>query len=158
MKTKRIPIHSVTDLITNSSTTIFTYSENSVGALEEMINELFKVLNVNKTCDEVFNVIILSDDYYVYSEYIANLKENEEEYPEGLTEETNISELFENVRTGKVEKPSWFNNAEEQQDGYNNYRPSTYLHLSAKDKEFEKLASLIYSFLYSTDHESTYEG
>ena len=34
----KIPLHSTTDLITNSSTVIFTYSENSVGALKQHLH------------------------------------------------------------------------------------------------------------------------
>jgi len=152
-----IPLHSVTDLITNSSTTIFTYSESSVTALEDMINELFKTLNINKTCEDVFKLVVIGGDQYLYSEYIAELKENDENYPEGITEETDVREIFDKVKYGELEKPDWFNKAEEKEH-WSGYRPDTYLHIIAKDKSYENLAKLIYNFLYSTDHEATYNG
>lgn len=51
----KIKIHSATDLITNSSTVIFTYSDSSPDALKEMINEFFKAFNINKQCDDILN-------------------------------------------------------------------------------------------------------
>ena len=53
----KLPLHSLTDLITNSSTVIYTYSDNSEKALREMIDEIFHVLGVKKKCDDVFTVL-----------------------------------------------------------------------------------------------------
>lgn len=55
MKTK-INLHSIIDLITNSSTEIYTYSSGSLKACEEMINEFFKVFNIDKTCNDIFEL------------------------------------------------------------------------------------------------------
>ena len=56
MKTLKFKIHSFIDLITNSST------ENSVEPLKEMINEMFKICGIEKTCDDVL-VIELDNEY-----------------------------------------------------------------------------------------------
>ena len=61
MKTK-INLHSVIDLITNSSTEIYTYSDGSLTACKEMINEFLKVMNIDKTCDDLFELSIDSED------------------------------------------------------------------------------------------------
>ena len=149
---KKIAIHSVTDLITNSSTNIFTYSGGSEGALQSMINELFKVFGINKTCEEIFNTVVLCEDSEYYSEYISDLGE---EYPEGIDENTDIEELYESVKAGKTPKPDWFVEAEESENSYHGYPPSTMLYLSPKSEEYEKLADLVSNFLYSTGHEVT---
>ena len=147
----KIPIHSATDLITNSSTTIFTYSGGSAPAVKEMITEFFKTFGIQKTFDECFNCVVVAGDDYVYSEYLENL---DGEYPEGVDETTDIEQLVKDVQSGKIEKPEWFEEAEEAEN-YDNYPASTFLCLITKAPEFEKLAKLVKKFLYSTDHEAS---
>ena len=62
MKTLKFKIHSFIDLITNSSTEIFADYSNSVEPLKEMINEMFKICGIEKTCDDVL-VIELDNEY-----------------------------------------------------------------------------------------------
>jgi len=152
MKTIKICIHSVIDVITNSSTEIFIYSEGCESALLEMINEFFKSFNINKTFDEVFNTVILCD-YYHYSDYILDL--DEEDLPEGITKETNIDKLYEDVANGIIKKPNWFTDVEQYGADYGEYTPATFIHIIPKEKQYEKLAELIKKFLYSTNHEAS---
>ena len=68
--TAKINLHSVIDLITNSSTEIYTYSEGSVAACKEMINEFLKVMNIyDKTCDDLFELSIDSNDDETCGDY-----------------------------------------------------------------------------------------
>ena len=150
-----ISIHSITDLITNSSTTIFTYSEGSVKAVKDMFSELIKTFGIAKSFDEMFDVITLADAD-VYAEYIESL--DEEDYPDGITSETSFYELVKDVRNGKVEKPEWFEEAENVERRYNYYRPSNELYLIPKSKEYIDLSNAIINFLYSPSHEAVYEG
>lgn len=148
----KIPFHSATDLITNSSTVIFTYSENSEAALKEMINELFETFGIDKKCEDVFDTIVLADEYqYTETALEADL------LPEGITSE-DAERIYEEVLSGKIPKPDWFKKIEEQESSWNYFLPSTYLHLIPKKPEYEKLASLVHKFLYSTNHEGTYDG
>ena len=153
MKKIKIPIHSITDLITNSSTVIFTYSSGSESALEEMINELFKTFNINKTCADVFDMVILCDGYNDYDEYLGKL----DELPKG-TKDIDIKELYNDVQSGKIPKPKWFNEAEAEETRCDYFTPDTYLYLNPKEKKYEKLAELVHKFLYSTNHEATRDG
>jgi len=143
----KIPIHSTTDLITNSSTVIFTYSEGSEKALVEMINELFKTFHIYKKCEDVFDTVILAEEEH-YTEAPEKL------LPEGLDQE-DVIQLYRDVTTGKVPKPDWFKDVEDHEDSYDYYTPSTFLHLIPKSPEYNQLALLIDRFLYSTDHEAT---
>jgi len=154
----KIPIHSTTDLITNSSTVIFTYSHGSEAAVEEMVNEIFKTFGVDKTYDQVFDSVVLCEDDYKYAEHISSIAEEDGEYPEGVDENTNIDNLVELVKTGKLPKPEWFNEVEDKESECDYFLPSTVLHLIPKEKEYEKLGNLITAFLYSTDHEATRDG
>ena len=86
----KIKLHSTTDLITNSSTTIFTYSENSIKACKNMIDEILKTFNIDKKCDDLFNLVVLSDKY-TYLSFLGrgeyDDEEEEKELPKGITEE-----------------------------------------------------------------------
>jgi len=149
----KIKLHSVTDLITNSSTVIFTYSEGTIKPLKTMINEILKTFGVEKTCDDIFDTVVLNEDWFAYRDYF---KEND--YPEGVDENTDFEKLWNDVATGKISKPSWFELVEENEESYDYFRGSTYLHIIPKDEKYRKTAELIYEFLYSTYHEATRNG
>lgn len=64
-------IQSYVDLITNSSTSVFTWADNIEG-VKEIINAVLKASGSNLTCDDLFDISIsynvgLSDtnDYYI---------------------------------------------------------------------------------------------
>jgi len=127
-----IRVHSITDLITNSSTTIYTNSLGSIDACKEMIDEFFKVLGVDKKCDDVFNLVVTFSEDLLYADQ-----------HEGFTKE-----FLNDVRAGKIEKPQWMIMLEKNlrrgdEDG------NTSLYVTAKSPEYEKLASLVKTFLYS---------
>jgi len=148
----KIKIHSMTDLITNSSTVIFTYSNGSEEAFKEMINEFFKTLGVDKTCDDVFKTVVLCEKYH----YIDFFGHNYNDYPEGVNDD-NIKQIYDDVECGKIDKPEWFIDVETSDDG-DGFTPETFLHIIPKLPEYEKLGKLVKDFLYSTDHEATYNG
>lgn len=167
----KIPLHSITDKITNSSITIFTYSEGSIDACKELINEIFKTFGVDKKCDDVFILTLLAEDFEIYYEYFENEYDDEgeedggEEDEKGLISEDELQQLnvdkrekyieslIEDIYNGKVEKPKWMLKAE-QKTNYYDLSPSTSLYIVSKEPQFEKLAKLIKEFLYSTEHEA----
>jgi hypothetical protein len=62
----KIPIHSVIDVITNSSTEIFTFAKNNAVELcHEAINEILKVSRSEKKSEELFDVYIEPDSGYL---------------------------------------------------------------------------------------------
>jgi len=144
----KIPIHSCTDLITNSSTVIFTYSESAEPAMVEMINEVFRTFGIDKKCEDVFDTVVLTESYrYSESDHV----------PEGMSSEE-VDKLVEDVATCKVPKPEWFKEVEGKEDSWSYYTPDTHLHIIPKKEEYRQLAGLINTFLYSTDHEATRDG
>jgi hypothetical protein len=149
----------MTDLITNSSTVIYTYSDASEGALREMIDETFKVLGVNKKCDDVFNLTITLDDNYRYHEaFDADEGEVVPDELKGLAGKSlneDIDAVIEQVKNGEVAKPQWMKDIETK-DNYDSYSPGTTLNIVPKAPEFAKLAELISKFLYSTHSESSH--
>ena len=168
----KIPLHSITDKITNSSITIFTYSEGSIDACKELINEIFKTFGVDKKCDDVFILTLLAEDFEIYYEYFEDDDDEDEDDKNGSEEdekglisedelqqlnvdkrEKYIESLIEDIYNGKVEKPKWMLKAE-QKTNYYDLSPSTSLYIVSKEPQFEKLAKLIKEFLYSTEHEA----
>ena len=148
----QIKLHSMTDLITNSSTVIYTYSDASEGALREMINETFKVLNIDKKCDDVFDLSVTLEGTDTYRDYLYDQPEDYKNLKDWKAQELYIHNIIDKVTRKEIEKPEWMVDAE---TGNDDCRPGTVLNIVAKAPEYEKLATLIGKFLYSTDHEES---
>lgn len=144
----KINIHSVIDIITNSSTEIYTYSDGTIEPLKKLVNEMFKIHGIDKTFDDVF-IATVNSDIYVYTEY--------EDKPDELSNDE-INSLFTDIQQGKAEKPQWMKDAESQENSWTYYSPETYLSIITKDKKYDEFAMLVKSFLYSTDQEACYNG
>jgi hypothetical protein len=142
----KLVLHSITDLITNSSTTIYTYSADSIVACEEMIDEVFLSLGIDKKCKDVFIITSLASE----DEYENYLGINE------IKIKGKLKNIIKNVISGKIEKPQWMIDAEQYENG-SGFTPNTELHIVAKDPTFKKLAEKIVKFLYSTEQESGYD-
>lgn len=135
----------MTDLITNSSTTIFTYYDGSLDVCKEMINEFFKICGVDKTADEIFNFVVLCD-YYDYADYY--------DYENNTVSDLTRDE-FDLIKQGLKPKPSWFTKVEKEDcDGS---RRSNNLFITPKDPTYTKCGELICKFLSSSYSESSYE-
>ncbi len=166
---ENIKIHSLTDLITNSSTVIYTYSDRSPKALGEMIDEVFSVLGVDQKCDDVFTISVVKDNYELDLDACVDwATENEGKFgiPAVFSDDDDdawykaMDDIIDDVLGGKMEKPEWFVKMEEELEEENcyGYPPETTLKVVAKDPKYEKLAELVVKFLYSTDHEATRDG
>ena len=125
--------------------------------------------------EDMFYISILCDDY-LYGEYITEkLKEddwdNEDlEIPEDIVKllkdenidwseiNNRINVIVKDVQYNKIEKPTWMYKAEEQEDGWACYTPSTYISIIPKEEKYEKIAKLFYDLIYSTSHEATMDG
>ena len=71
-------LHSVTDLITNSSTTIYTYvSDNGVKIAEGIINRILEAAGSNKKCEDLF-ILEIKYDTSRLRDYIECELEDEE--------------------------------------------------------------------------------
>ena len=153
-----IKIHSMTDLITNSSTVIYTYSDRSKPVFEELINEILSLLGSDKKCPDVFSVVVMFAEFEVYCCWVDL---HPDEVPVEFIEDNRAGNKFEallnDISSCKVERPEWFVEMEKKiVERYRyDYSPDTTLYVSAKDPKFENLAKLVVKFLYSTDHEAT---
>lgn len=151
----KLKIHSVVDLITNSSTVIFTYSEGSLPALKELVNEMLKTFGRTEKFDDVFYAdVFLEDDYHYIEYYEAS---DEVESYENV-DYNYIQKMKQHILTGEIAKPKWMLDAEDGEDSYSYYRYPTTLEIVPKEEKYKELADLLLRYLYSTDHEATRDG
>jgi hypothetical protein len=145
LETVKIPLHSIIDLITNSSTEIFVHSEGSLESCKELVNEFLKTFNVGGdmfrdtlTCDDVFDLSIEFTKYILedYIEYYLNYDTQHSDKPAEMKAE------FEKYLKGELPKPSWVED----------YHLETKLVIKPKEEKYAKLATLFESFLYSGDY------
>jgi len=174
MKEIKLKLHSIVDLITNSSTVIYTYSHGCDVVLEKLFNELRDVFNIKESINDMFYISTLCDDdgYYSYlSEKLDNddwenkeLEISEElllilkdENADWKALSNAVNEAKEDVKYNRTEKPKWMHEAEKD-SGWDGFASSTYINIIPKEEKYEKVATLFYNLIYSTDHEATRDG
>ena len=146
-----INIHSTVNLITNSSTVIFTYQQNSLNELKNLVNEMIRVFDPNSemTFDDLFYANVFAD-VDTYSNFLDNTDVHSEFA--NLTHKE-IENSIQQVLTNEIEKPKWMIDAEHERD-----LKDTTLDLKPKDEKHQELANRLLRYLNSADHESSYEG
>jgi predicted transcriptional regulator len=177
MKEIKIKWHSVVDLITNSSTVLYTYSGGVDKILEELFNEQRKVFNIKETLTDIFHISILCEEheYYDYlTERLDILDYTEDEFrakfelPEDIivsfkeydhkSISSYIKSTIEAVKHNKIAKPKWMEEIEKHED-YDSYlTPSTYIYLIAKDEKYEAMAKMFDDLIYGTNHDAARNG
>jgi hypothetical protein len=180
MVNMEILLHSITDLITNSSTTIYTYSERSLEPCKEMINVMLKMFGSDKTCDDIFELSVELDtpnDLYYSVAWRCDEKQlptelrtlvkdvkdrfakkdvsSFEDFREKL--KTTVDNIIDQYKKGLIEKPYFLREIEDI-GFYDSPRQETTLRITPKDPKYQELAEKFVKFLYSTDHESHYDG
>ena len=157
-KVYKIKIHSLVDMITNSSTVIYTYSDGSIDTCKKMMNEILSSLGNPLTCDDMF-YIYTHIDYDIIIDHMTEL--DDEDVPEGYkdlsyNEQSEfLDEYLSKIAEGSIAKPTWLSNLESKTD-YDGFSAQTYLSILPKDTKYEQAAAAIVKFLYSTSHEATY--
>ena len=144
--TVKMPIHSVIDLITNSSTEIFVDCTNSIEPTKELLQEFLKLNGSDLSVDDVFDISIEKDenDILTYFEYCLEYN-HEDIYHEyqlntGSWEERHekIKKLFEEYQKGNLDI-----------EIIGDVRK--YLKIKVKDEKYSNFINLLDKFLYSPD-------
>lgn len=141
MESFKIKIHSSVDLITNSSTVIFTYSEGSLESVKSMVNEMLKVFDKKETFEDLFyaGVFLEDDGYYFYDNPGVEIED--------------FSSFKLQILKGEIERPQWMIDVEDKDESH-----GTVLELYPKDEKYSELANKIISFLYSTHSDAEFDG
>jgi len=125
MKKLIVPIHSVVDVITNSSTQIYVqFRESSIATIKELIDNILLIGNSDLKSDDLFEFEIL-DPYLDEKRYEdctlycsdEGLINDSMEYTE---QELIIQEQLENIeKIPNDEKPDWwFRNEDNEEENY----------------------------------------
>ena len=151
-----LKIHSITSLITNSSTTIYTNCTRSVEPAKQLLNEILRLAGETKTCDEVFEIFVSKDIDFeriwdCAYDYICD-KHLEPWYNESDDDVyfDTFKQFFDSVMDNKIEKPEWFENLES--DIEEDYDADTQLKISVKDPKYQPLADFVIKFINSPAH------
>ena len=163
-------MHSLVDVITNSSTVIYTYQDGSINPAKELINEMLSLSRItDKNADDIFYFgIFCEDDYYLDT---LSDKDLDVEYPykyypnsgygsperkqweEGRTKWLENFQL--SIMKGEIEKPQWMIDIEEDCDSWN---PSSYLNIVPKDEKYAEFGNKISALLNSISADGGRDG
>ena len=163
MKSVKVNLHSAVDVITNSSTTIFTYSGGCDEKAKELVDEFLKVLGSDKKSEDIFWMGVFLDNFDLFFD---DLEEDEDiDNPEfkkvfemGYSEQREwAEEQVQKILKGEIERPEWMKEAEDHEN-YDGFTPQTTFYILAKEEKYNDLAKSISEFLYSTGHEAIYNG
>lgn len=154
----KLKIHSVVDVINNSSTTIYTYHDNCVKPAKEMINEFTKALGSDLTADDIFYINVFLEDEEIYINAMSQVEDDEyihdDDYKKG---QKIVSDTIAQVLEEKIKKPDWMLEAEEQQN-YNGYNYESVIYIIEKDPKYKLIGKSIKKLLSSIDIEADMNG
>jgi hypothetical protein len=145
----RLKIHSIVDIITNSSTVIYTYQNGCVNPAKELINEMLKLSGENALkAEDIFYFGVFCDT----EKYMDNIPDDLEDCPkitasygtEKYKEQSKVlDEWFENLQLsimkGEIEQPEWMNEVENGGE----WNPDTYLTLIPKNEKYSEFGNKI---------------
>lgn len=151
----KFKLHSVVDVITNSSTVIYTYQNGSVDPAKELINEMLKLVGVtDKTADDLFYFAVLpGEDALFY-----RIEDNDDVNPPVITGKWGSKECDDS----KVARTEWLTNYIESVIiageipswmGSDDESGNTYLYVISKEKQYEEFGRKIGSLLGSVNAE-----
>jgi hypothetical protein len=156
---QKVQLHSSVDVITNSSTVIYTY-QNSIEQAKELVQAVLDLQGLpDVTPDDVFYYGIFCDSYEGPKEapqinWRADIENRR--FQQQLREEW-FRDLKLSIMKGEQDKPAWMI-AEENGGDWDNWTPSTYLHLEPKDEKYSDLADKICSLLNSVSADGGRDG
>lgn len=150
-----IKIHSITDLITNSSTTIYTHSERSLQAAKDMVSSFLSVLAPDKKVEDIFKFVVMFDrgGYDSTIEYLTDYSSEEVDFSDELKsviDKGEVEKIADEVRQGLIDKPEWMLELEDSDD-WDEYDQDTTLFIIPKSPEYVDIAKKMSEFLYSTE-------
>ena len=150
----KLKIHSVVDVITNSSTVIYTYQDSSLQAAKDLFQEFLTLLGEKVDVDSVFSFGVFASDLNTYCEsgYFPEELKDEQDYKQ---EYKNVEDIITSVLNKEMEKPNWMTEAE---NDYYDWKNSTSLYIKPKDEKYNALAEKALKFLNSVDADGGYGG
>lgn len=135
-------INSMTDVITNSSTSVFVvYAESNIDSIKELVNSILAI-DGRYTFDDLFN-ISLEFNYDIIERYSEQLSEEFSEFAQDNADYEKILDSFDEEKKSRLADELWdFINYDYE---YCNKSPYDYISVTVKkdSPEVEKAAKLI---------------
>lgn len=135
-------INSMTDVITNSSTSVFVvYAESNIDSIKELVNSILAI-DGRYTFDDLFN-ISLEFNYDIIERYAEQLSEEFSEFTQDNADYDEILMSFDEEKKSRLADELWdFINYDYE---YCNKSPYDYISVTVKkdSPEVEKAAELI---------------
>jgi ABC-type uncharacterized transport system ATPase subunit len=150
-------INSMTDVITNSSTSVFVvYAEHNIDSIKELVNSILAI-DGRYTFDDLFN-ISLEFNYDVIERYSEQLSEEFSEFAQDNADYEKILDSFDEEKKSRLADELWsFINYDYE---YCNKSPYDYISVTVKkdSPEIEKAAELISNIdrIFDLDYHSDY--
>ncbi len=167
----KIKFHSIVDVITNSSTVIFTY-QNSIKEAKELVGEVMKLMGSDETPDDAFYYGVFCDDI----QYLEGLTERDCEVPDDFPNENFkygtdeykaqnkaqqewLNDIKMSIIKGEVKQPEWMTKIEDNENDYGEgWSPDSYLTLIPKDYKYAELGVKIKKLLGSVGADGGRDG
>ena len=152
-----LDLHSAVDVITNSSTTIYTYEWGCEGPAQQLIDEVLRLQGSDKKwSDVVYMGVFCSEDDYIYRtddwDDVPNAPENRNERRDWIK-----SQII-SVMKGEIDRPEWMSRVEDDDHGGDGYPPKSRLTILVKDEQYADLAKYIKSLVSGVDADGGYSG
>lgn len=151
--------HSLVDVITNSSTTIYTNSDNCIEPAKELVQEFLNTFGIDKKVDDIFTF----DSFMDIEEYCDFLIDYDPEEYDNIFKDLGWEErdkkmelIIESIVQNNIKKPDWMNDAENSKIGDYDSGYDSRLYIFTKEDKYKALGDKIKNFLYSTDIDADY--
>lgn len=93
MKAFIINVHSLVDLITNSSSEIFVCANNkSVETIKQLIDAILILGDSKLKCDDLFDINLIVDQINIEDKYLCNIRLDDPKYGDDIREKIEESE------------------------------------------------------------------
>lgn len=164
-------IHSVVDVITNSSTVIYTYQTGSVDPAKELVNEMLKLSGVvDKKAEDIFYFGVFCEvGHYIDCIRNKGISESINMPPligrygqEDYIESTNarkefVDNVILSVMKGEISRPSWMIDAEKSEN-YDEFPAEDRLVLVPREEKYLEFGLKIQKLLGSVTADGGYRG
>lgn len=150
-------INSMTDVITNSSTSVFVvYAEHNIDSIKELVNSILAI-DGRYTFDDLFN-ISLEFDYDVIEHYSEELSDEFSEFTQDNANYEEILMSFDKEKKSRLADELW--DLINYDYDYYNKSPYEYIEVTVKkdSPQVEKAAELISNIdrIFDIDYHSDY--
>lgn len=145
-----VKIHSVIDVITNSSTEMFTFMDDCVEPVKELIEVIGKSMGVEANADDMFEISVLPEDDSWLRDYASDEYNFDANYP--------VSQRMleiEQSYSGEITPPEWLKQFTKKFCDYKSGEASTgtVLAFYIKDSKYAEIGEAIQKVLGSIKSE-----